>query len=679
MWKPLCIVLIQILCLYTLSPTKTGEAVSALYPAIATAAYLGFVYFGKLAMRGRKAFQLNEYMFSYNLYQMVLNAYCAFSILGEARSLGMRVWGNPVDESPRASRLAFLVWLHYQNKYIELADTALMVLRKKHKQITFLHVYHHLLLLWSWYGVCKIACGGDAYFGAAINSITHVLMYAYYLGRTIGYACPWKVYLTRLQIIQFAVCTFHGLYTIFVQANPVVKVLGALEVFVMANMLVLFRQFYIASYSERSSSMARRNNDASTYTLAQVAEHNSRHDAWVVVHGDVLDITEFINDHPGGDIIALACGRDATIMFEQYHLVGVSKTIVDRLRIGRIKDESHSYYDWSGNFYPEMKMRVARRLRELKRVRRGGSWHFAKAAIILASLALSWYFCWIAPPTKSLIWAFGLSTIFGIASAHVGLTIQHDANHGAFSTSPLLNKLGGMTMDLIGASGVCWEYQHVIGHHQFTNLHNPGTSGDRNENDPDVFSSFPLMRMHPDNPRKAYHKYQHIYAFPLFAMMTLGKVFSSDIKFVLAGKIAPGGLRGEENDGTISMHARMSETFEKVRFVAFKLLNFSALLIIPSLIHGVGYALAITVWAHLLCGEYLAVCFIVNHVGELCHFFSTSGDEAPKSKSKRDSVPERDWAKMQALATTNWAPGSHFWNLFFGAEPSTRTSLVPWN
>ena len=108
MWKPL--LFSSKFCACTLCPTKTGEAVSALYPAQDRWHLVRVL--GKLAMRGRKAFQLNEYMFSYNLYQMVLNAYCAFSILGEARSLGMRVWGTSRRvascQSPRFSRVVTL-------------------------------------------------------------------------------------------------------------------------------------------------------------------------------------------------------------------------------------------------------------------------------------------------------------------------------------------------------------------------------------------------------------------------------------------------------------------------------------------------------------------------------------------------------------------------------------------
>lgn len=117
----------------------------------------------------------------YNLYQAVLNAWCVVMFIYEVWTLGMPVWGSTVDTSPKGYRLGFLIWVHYNNKYIELLDTTFMVLRKKNNQISFLHVYHHCLLIWAWFAVCKFAAGGDAYFGALANSFIHVVMYSYYL------------------------------------------------------------------------------------------------------------------------------------------------------------------------------------------------------------------------------------------------------------------------------------------------------------------------------------------------------------------------------------------------------------------------------------------------------------------------------------------------------------------
>ncbi|KAF5345272.1 hypothetical protein D9758_008488 [Tetrapyrgos nigripes] len=56
------------------------------------------------------------------------------------------------------------------------------------------------------------------------------------------------------------------------------------------------------------------------YTMADVAQHKSKEDIWVVVNGQVLDVTKFLPDHPGGEkAIMLYAGRDATEEFNMLH------------------------------------------------------------------------------------------------------------------------------------------------------------------------------------------------------------------------------------------------------------------------------------------------------------------------------------------------------------------------
>jgi cytochrome b involved in lipid metabolism len=52
------------------------------------------------------------------------------------------------------------------------------------------------------------------------------------------------------------------------------------------------------------------------YTLDEVAKHKGKDDIWVVVNGQVLNVTKFLPDHPGGaKAIELYAGRDATEEF----------------------------------------------------------------------------------------------------------------------------------------------------------------------------------------------------------------------------------------------------------------------------------------------------------------------------------------------------------------------------
>tara|TARA_R110002050_G_scaffold68219_2_gene148024 strand:+ start:327 stop:593 length:267 start_codon:yes stop_codon:yes gene_type:complete len=56
------------------------------------------------------------------------------------------------------------------------------------------------------------------------------------------------------------------------------------------------------------------------YTEEDVAEHNTRHDCWIIIQGRVYDLSSWITKHPGGVAVILPfAGRDATKRFENAH------------------------------------------------------------------------------------------------------------------------------------------------------------------------------------------------------------------------------------------------------------------------------------------------------------------------------------------------------------------------
>ena len=55
-----------------------------------------------------------------------------------------------------------------------------------------------------------------------------------------------------------------------------------------------------------------------SYTLEEVAKHNTAESRWIVIHGMVYDVTEFINKHPGGKKpFEKYSGTDATEKFQK--------------------------------------------------------------------------------------------------------------------------------------------------------------------------------------------------------------------------------------------------------------------------------------------------------------------------------------------------------------------------
>merc|ERR1711998_284313 len=56
------------------------------------------------------------------------------------------------------------------------------------------------------------------------------------------------------------------------------------------------------------------------YTMEEVAKHTSKTDCWVVVDGQVLNVTNFLSQHPGGELAILTfAGKDATEEFNMIH------------------------------------------------------------------------------------------------------------------------------------------------------------------------------------------------------------------------------------------------------------------------------------------------------------------------------------------------------------------------
>ncbi|KAK4748998.1 hypothetical protein SAY87_026447 [Trapa incisa] len=77
--------------------------------------------------------------------------------------------------------------------------------------------------------------------------------------------------------------------------------------------------------------------DAKIFTLAEVSEHSSSTDCWLVIEGKVYDVTKFLEDHPGGDEVLLAStGKDATDDFEDVGHSSTAKAMMDKFYVGNI-------------------------------------------------------------------------------------------------------------------------------------------------------------------------------------------------------------------------------------------------------------------------------------------------------------------------------------------------------
>lgn len=74
-----------------------------------------------------------------------------------------------------------------------------------------------------------------------------------------------------------------------------------------------------------------------SYTVEEVAQHNNAKDIWVIIEGKVFDLTQFINEHPGGKKVLLKkAGKDASKEFKTFHNDAIMQRVGLPMQIGVI-------------------------------------------------------------------------------------------------------------------------------------------------------------------------------------------------------------------------------------------------------------------------------------------------------------------------------------------------------
>ena len=116
-----------------------------------------------------------------------------------------------------------------------------------------------------------------------------------------------------------------------------------------------------------------------------------------------------------------------------------------------------------------------------------------------------------------------LCATMGLGMAGIGLSVMHDAIHGAYSSNQIVNKILGYTLNFVGGNAINWKIQHNVKHHTYPNIH---------DHDEDIAPKL-ILRLSPYSSQSGVHRYQHIYAWVLYALGTFFWVtFKDFIKIV---------------------------------------------------------------------------------------------------------------------------------------------------
>ncbi len=218
--------------------------------------YVAFVLIGSTVMKsGVPAIDPYPIKFIYNVSQIFLCAYMTI----EAGFLAYRsgyswVPCNAFDKVDPP--LANLLWLFYISKVWDFWDTIFIVLGKKWRQLSFLHVYHHFTIFLFYWLNANVMYDGDVYLTILLNGFIHTVMYTYYFicmhtkDKKTGKSLPiwWKSSLTSFQLLQFTLMMSQATYLVFKGCDQLSLRVTIVYFVYILSLFFLFAQFFVQSY-----------------------------------------------------------------------------------------------------------------------------------------------------------------------------------------------------------------------------------------------------------------------------------------------------------------------------------------------------------------------------------------------------------------------------------------------
>ncbi|MBL0743404.1 fatty acid desaturase family protein [Chryseolinea lacunae] len=235
-------------------------------------------------------------------------------------------------------------------------------------------------------------------------------------------------------------------------------------------------------------------------------------------------------------------------------------------------------------------------------------------------------------------WAMWLLTlVMGTGVAGIGLSVMHDANHGAYSNKSWVNNLIGYSLNVMGAGAFNWKVQHNVLHHTYTNIHDV---------DEDI-SPRGILRMSPHGNWKAIHKFQHLYAWFFYGLMTFVWVIHKDFARLIR----------YQKDGMVKKQ-KANLAAEWAILIATKLIYVGYILVLPMLVLDITFGQWFIGFfsMHYVAGFILAVIFQPAHV--------IDGSEYPLPDA--EGKMENSWAIHQLHTTTNFANKSRWFSWYVG-------------
>ncbi|CAH0407548.1 unnamed protein product [Chilo suppressalis] len=207
---------------------------------------------GPAFMRKREAFKLTKTLAFYNALQVVLSAYLFQMYFFAIARMGVVPKACYMNQDKTRKEILNYIWWYFAAKLTELLDTVFFILRKKDNQVTFLHLYHHSIMMTGTWLVLKYCPSHTLIFIGMTNSLVHVVMYTYYglaaFGPKFQKYLKWKKYITTMQLIQFVSIIIQYVLSVKLSECPPSKGVATAIASNTVFFLLLFLNFYRQSY-----------------------------------------------------------------------------------------------------------------------------------------------------------------------------------------------------------------------------------------------------------------------------------------------------------------------------------------------------------------------------------------------------------------------------------------------
>lgn len=238
----------------------------------------------------------------------------------------------------------------------------------------------------------------------------------------------------------------------------------------------------------------------------------------------------------------------------------------------------------------------------------------------------------LSQPLTYALWA-----LMGFSLAGIGMGIMHDANHGSYSKSMKVNYWLGHTLNLLGGSVFNWKMQHNILHHTYTNII---------DWDDDIEDKL-ILRFSPHTPVKWYHKFQFIYAFLFYGILTLYWALIKD--FVQFRKYIRKGINKDSKEKNRINFAKM---------LISKIVYLFAFMVLPLVI------LHLPIWAYV--SGFLLMHFVAGIILTVIFQLAHTVEHTTHPLPNEEGTIENNWAIHQLNTTVNFSTKSRFLTWYLG-------------